>query len=68
MPEAIVEQPALDARVSGLPPESEPAPPLRLTLAEPDESDELKFMRATVRFYVQKHGFEVVRQAVEDAR
>jgi hypothetical protein len=65
MPNAIVTEPPVDARISGLAPEAEPAPPLRLTLAEESEGDNLKFMRAVIRHYVDQYGADVVRQAVE---
>jgi hypothetical protein len=65
MPDVIVSPPPVDARISGLSPDPEPAPPLRITLGPISEDDELIYMRSVLRHYVRRFGADVVRQAVE---
>lgn len=67
MSSQIVTEAPIDSRVSGVwpEPEAQPAPPLRLTMGPFSEEDELRNMRIVIRAYVQRHGADVVRQAVE---
>jgi hypothetical protein len=62
MPETMISPPAVDSRISGIPPQ----PPLRLALGHSDEDEERKFMRAVLRHYVWQFGAEAVIRAVRE--
>lgn len=65
---SVTERPAVDSRISNLPPagEPQPAPPLRLTLVPESDEDALRHMRVVLRGYIRKHGAEVVLRAVQE--
>lgn len=63
---SVNELPEIDARISGLTPEAEPAPPLRLTLAPTTEAEERSYMRSTLQAYVRRFGPSDVIAVVQE--